>query len=67
MENHGSQGPEPAVPLIPARILNEYIYCLRLAYLEWIHSEFADSAYRWRAASKLMLINYLKFDYLWVY
>lgn len=45
MENHGSQGPEPAVPLIPARILNEYIYCPRLAYLEWIHSEFADNAY----------------------
>lgn len=52
MENHGSQGPEPAVPLIPARILNEYIYCLRLAYLEWIHSEFADNAYTVESSTK---------------
>lgn len=45
MENQEPQGPEPAVPLIPARILNEYIYCPRLAYLEWIHAEFAENAY----------------------
>lgn len=44
MEN----SPKPAniqeIPLIPARILNEFIYCPRLAYLEWIHAEFADNA-----------------------
>lgn len=31
-------------PLIPARILNEFVYCPRLAYLEWVQKEFEDSA-----------------------
>ena len=31
-------------PLIPARILNEFVYCPRLAYLEWVQKEWADSA-----------------------
>lgn len=31
-------------PLLPARMLNEFAYCPRLAYLEWVQSEFADSA-----------------------
>ncbi|MDE0372415.1 MAG: CRISPR-associated endonuclease Cas1 [Rhodospirillales bacterium] len=31
-------------PLIPARILNEYVYCPRLAYLEWVQKEWEDSA-----------------------
>lgn len=31
-------------PLIPARMLNEYVYCPRLAYLEWVQKEWADSA-----------------------
>lgn len=35
---------EPSPPLIPARILNEYVYCPRLAYLEWVQKEWADSA-----------------------
>lgn len=30
--------------LIPVRMLNEYAYCPRLAYLEWIQGEFADNA-----------------------
>lgn len=30
--------------LIPARILNEHVYCPRLAYLEWVGREFADNA-----------------------
>ncbi len=30
--------------LIPARMLNEYAYCPRLAYLEWVQGDFADSA-----------------------
>ena len=29
--------------MVPARMLNEYAYCPRLAYLEWVQGEFADS------------------------
>ena len=29
--------------LVPARMLNEYAYCPRLAYLEWVQGEFQDS------------------------
>ena len=29
--------------LAPARMLNEYAYCPRLAYLEWVQGEFDDS------------------------
>ena len=29
--------------LVPARMLNEYAYCPRLAYLEWVQGEFDDS------------------------
>ena len=32
-----------APELIPARMLNEYAYCPRLAYLEWVQGEFEDS------------------------
>ena len=35
---------EDASPLVPARILNEFVYCPRLAYLEWVQKEFADSS-----------------------
>ncbi len=31
-------------PLLPARMLNEYVYCPRLAYLEWVQGEWAESA-----------------------
>ncbi len=34
----------PGTPLLPARMVNEYVYCPRLAYLEWVQSEWADSA-----------------------
>ena len=30
--------------LLPARMLNEFTYCPRLFYLEWVQGEFADSA-----------------------
>ena len=30
--------------LVPVRMLNEFTYCHRLAYLEWVQSEFEDSA-----------------------
>ena len=44
----GSSQPSTAsgeVPeLIPVRMLNEFAYCPRLAYLEWVQGEFEDSA-----------------------
>jgi CRISPR-associated protein Cas1 len=30
-------------PLVPARMLNEFVYCPRLAILEWVDGEFAHS------------------------
>ena len=30
---------------IPARIVNQYTYCPRLAYLEWVQKEWADNHY----------------------
>ncbi|MBI3148091.1 MAG: Dna2/Cas4 domain-containing protein [Betaproteobacteria bacterium] len=41
-----SPSPEQAVdvPLIPVRILNEFVYCPRLAFLEWVAGEWRDSA-----------------------
>ena len=35
---------EKDAPLIPVRMLNEFVYCPRLAYLEWVQKEFEDSA-----------------------
>lgn len=32
------------MPLLPARMVNEYQYCPRLAYLEWVQGEWAESA-----------------------
>lgn len=32
------------VPLLPARMVNEFVYCPRLAYLEWVQGEWADNA-----------------------
>ncbi len=32
------------LPYIPARMLNEYVYCPRLFALEWMNGEWADSA-----------------------
>ncbi|MEX2194099.1 MAG: CRISPR-associated endonuclease Cas1 [Thermoleophilaceae bacterium] len=38
-------GAGSAVPdLVPARMLNEHVYCPRLAYLEWVNQGFQDSA-----------------------
>ena len=30
-------------PLVPVRMVNEYVYCPRLAFLEWVDQEWADS------------------------
>lgn len=32
------------LPLLPARMLNEFQYCPRLAYLEWVQGEWSESA-----------------------
>ena len=42
----GSQGPSTGgdIPLLPARMVNEFVYCPRLAYFEWVDGEFADNA-----------------------
>jgi len=32
------------IPLIPVRMLNEFVYCPRLAYLEWVQGEFLPNA-----------------------
>ena len=50
--NHNNQislpfPPRPAdgkTPLVPARMVNEWVYCPRLAYLEWVEGEWAESA-----------------------
>ena len=34
----------PDMPHLPARMVNEFVYCPRLAYLEWVQGEWADSA-----------------------
>jgi CRISPR-associated exonuclease Cas4/CRISPR-associated protein Cas1 len=31
-------------PLVPVRMVNEYVYCPRLAFLEWVDGEWADSS-----------------------
>ncbi len=36
--------PDLLPDLIPARILNEHVYCPRLAYLEWVDRQFVDNA-----------------------
>ncbi|MEJ7894598.1 MAG: CRISPR-associated endonuclease Cas1 [Solirubrobacteraceae bacterium] len=32
------------LPPVPARIVNEFVYCPRLAYLEWVDHRFTDNA-----------------------
>ena len=37
----------PSAPpdVVPARMINEALYCERLLYLEWAQGEFADNAF----------------------
>lgn len=45
MVNTEAQEPLRDLPdLIPARMLNEFAYCPRLCYIEWVQGEFLDSA-----------------------
>ena len=40
-----TSAPSPGEPLlIPARMVNEFVYCPRLAYLEWVQGEWGESA-----------------------
>ena len=34
----------PIPEAVPARMVNEYVYCPRLAYLEWVQGDWADNA-----------------------
>ena len=36
-------GDESTEQYVPVRMLNEYVYCPRLFYLEWVENEFRDS------------------------
>ena len=41
----GDSAAVPDIPdLVPARMLNEFAYCPRLSWLEWVQGDFADSA-----------------------
>ena len=31
--------------LVPARMVNEYVYCPRLAFIEWVEGDFRDNVY----------------------
>ena len=35
--------PHEEIPLLPARMINEYQYCPRLSYLEWVQGEWSES------------------------
>src|SRR5690606_20564802 len=37
--------PERSDDLVPARMINELLYCERLMYLEWVQGEWADNRY----------------------
>ena len=39
----GDSASDSAPGPLPARMLNEFAYCPRLCYLEWVQGEFADS------------------------
>lgn len=44
MQTAADDQPTPDVPdLVPARMVNEFTYCPRLFFLEWVQSRFADN------------------------
>ncbi len=40
----GTSSPAAERPLLPVRMLNEFAYCPRLFYLEWVQGEWRDNA-----------------------
>jgi CRISPR-associated protein Cas1 len=41
----GADEPVEAGQLMPARMLNEFSYCPRLFYPEWVQGEFVDNEF----------------------
>jgi CRISPR-associated protein Cas4 len=42
----GLRGPPPSPPThVPARMVNEVLYCERLMHIEWVQGDFADNAF----------------------
>ena len=39
----GIDGSSDVPDLVPARMVNEFSYCRRLFFLEWVHAQFADN------------------------
>lgn len=39
MEEYASE----SIDLVPARMINEYVYCPRLAFIEWVEGDFRDN------------------------
>ncbi len=42
---------------VPCRILNEYVYCPRLAYIEWVESDFRDNVHTVEGRSKHRVVD----------
>ncbi len=41
----GSSGQDDTIPkVVPARMVNEFEYCPRLFYLEWVQGRFEDNS-----------------------
>lgn len=51
MSSPGGEAAEEAVVAVPARMVNEVLYCERLFYLEWVHGEFAHNHFTLDGAS----------------
>ena len=45
MEDTEEQEMDNSQPLTPVRRLMQYVYCRRLAYLEWVQQEWDDNYY----------------------
>ncbi len=43
VDQRARPAPDPDVPLVPARMINAWVYCPRLAYLEWVEGNWAES------------------------
>lgn len=54
-ENSGIDSEIPE--FIPCRILNEYVYCPRLAYIEWVQSDFADNFHTVEGRNKHRVVD----------
>lgn len=53
----GADEPPEAGRLMPVRMLNEFAYCPRLFYLEWVQGEFVDNEYTVEGRSAHKRVN----------